>query len=197
VIDDYTSGNYTKTLVDESPSLLPYEHKPGFIAIPMSGIIEISGICASLVGIGIVIFFSGVYLFMGYNIRRKLNSKDSSHVYMTKLQISLFKALFAQGAIGTICLILPFCITLFLLIVKSSYSFICGYFFFIAFSLHAILEYLSQLYFITPYRKFLVAMFKSNQNQTPIALGTNQMRLNHRAAHQAGMNPRVSITRFP
>uniref|UniRef100_A0A914DQV8 Uncharacterized protein n=1 Tax=Acrobeloides nanus TaxID=290746 RepID=A0A914DQV8_9BILA len=84
VIGNYTSGNYTKILIDESPSLLPYEDKPSFIAIPMSGIVELFGILSSLAGIG-----------MG------------------------------------------------------------------------------------------------NQNQTPIAFGMNQMKLNHRAAHQTPMNPRV------
>lgn len=161
-----TNNNYLQIIAQEAPSLLPYVNRTSFMVIPMSGIFEIVCIFSSSVGVCISVILISLLLLLGHKIRHGIK-KNQNMTKMTKLQIGLFKALLAQVLIGLVCLIIPFSTMVYLLISKSSYSFVFGYVFFFAFSLHAFLEYSSQLYFITPYRKFLLSLlFKVKQTPT-------------------------------
>jgi hypothetical protein len=192
-----TQSNLAIEVLEKAPNLYPYLNRTGFVFVPLGGHVHYMLIIVLLSNATAIIISSSMLVIIGVTLRKRYKAQSFSKTL--KLQFALFKALLLETIIAHLFLVVPLDILVISLLLGLNGN-TATYFLCMSVSIHAFLEYLSQIYFISPYRKFVKSLLKRlkehiggffglNTSQQPIVIT-----IQNRQAFKQNIATRVNIS---
>ncbi|KAI6211242.1 hypothetical protein M3Y96_00413000 [Aphelenchoides besseyi] len=134
-----------------------------------------SRLSALSIAVGLSIFFViGTSLYSSLYFQMQQTRRESSVESTYQMQRILFRALSVELYIGYFCLLFPNTITAILVFVDSPWAGTVGSIGLALFSWHSVLDFLTMLFFITPYRKIILGWIRRNKpEQTSLRIMNN------------------------